>query len=324
MEKYIFIRFAIAICAPVFLIITTINASNASAYESKEHIHISELSDESVVELIMAYYRLMPDAVKGLMQELNVDIFIMPSEWLMSSELNAKSASEGGVAGAYSTSGVVYVNENGEIKSIQEYGKIVCYTDMDELFFPEQLIHEAGHELEYMNVYLTGFYPDTEWFPYSRTSEFERIYTSESISVSTIDTLAELNCKRGKEEFFAELFRLYCEYPDNLKTVAPESYGYMEMVLNDLAEKKNALVKEREEKELEEKKKQAEVDLIKEEIENLKQERESTITISKPKPLNKYIQKDKLLEELNNKYQEKKRKERIMVIANTIADMFQK
>ena len=210
---------------------------NVTRY-SDSNVYISPLSNQSDVSKLLACYDKIPTYVKNAMKYLGINIYIIPIEWQSGEDLDAYSSTPLSIVGAYSTSGSIERNSRGEVIKVVSPGKVICYTDMDELFYPEQLIHEVGHELEYMTVMLEKKYTGFGWFPLSMSAGMNELYTSEETiaALNSIDYLTSVNILRGCTEGFAELFRLYCTKPQELKKASQKSYDFIDGVMKDFDE----------------------------------------------------------------------------------------
>ena len=202
------------------------------------NVYISPLSEQEDVSRLLACYNKLPESVKSAMNYLGIKIYIIPVEWQSGEDLDAYSSTPMSLVGAYSTSGSIERTSGGEITKIISPGKVVCYTDMDELFYPEQLVHEVGHELEYMTVMFERKYTAFGWFPLSMSAGMNALYTSEETiaALNSIDYLTSVNILRGCTEGFAELFRLYCLKPQELKNASPKAYAYIEKAMKEFSE----------------------------------------------------------------------------------------
>lgn len=101
------------------------------------------------------------------------------------------------------------------------------YYSNNTAYFPENIIHEIGHQLDWMSVYANnGNYKGT-LCGISDSPEWKSLYQANVSKLATIDALASSNMPFSASEGFADSFRLAYQKPDTLKTVCPEVYQYI-------------------------------------------------------------------------------------------------
>ena len=137
-------------------------------------------------------YTYLPDSIIG---KLNIPI------WILEEDLGAKCGDEPGTVLGMTS----YVNG----KTIKiEY-------DTDQRTIDEAVLHEIGHALDSQT--------------YSRTSEWNSIYSCESINAGANNYLIS-----SPAEYFAFAFSEYYKNPNGLSNKAPYSYRYIERFVNEI------------------------------------------------------------------------------------------
>ena len=114
----------------------------------------------------------------------------------------------------------VSYNGSGKITKISAPVAIYIYHDTTRA---DTYIHECGHALDNIASYITGYYID---HAISNSSEWQSLYATYGPIMATFDGNASVNMYKSSEAF-AEAYRLYFSYPQQLQTRCPEVYTFV-------------------------------------------------------------------------------------------------
>lgn len=113
-------------------------------------------------------------------------------------------------------------NSSKKITKVSVPVSIYIYHDASRA---DSYIHECGHALDYIAEYITGYYKGS--MPISNSSEWSNLYNNYGIVMASFDRSAAVNVPRDKNEGFAEAYRLYFSYPQQLQSQCPEVYNFV-------------------------------------------------------------------------------------------------
>ncbi len=85
-------------------------------------------------------------------------------------------------------------------------------------------LHECGHALDYVAEYITGYNKGN--YAISSSSKWKNLYSKYALTMASFDAPAS-NTMSGTAEGFAEAYRLYITYPQQLQTTCPEVYTFV-------------------------------------------------------------------------------------------------
>lgn len=88
----------------------------------------------------------------------------------------------------------------------------------------DSYIHECGHALDKIAEYITGTYRGEK--PISNSSEWQSLYATYGSTMATFDATSSVNTYNSSEAF-AEAYRLYFSYPNQLQSRCPEVYNFV-------------------------------------------------------------------------------------------------
>lgn len=147
------------------------------------------------------------------------------------SKANKNSIKEKAIATSFGPT-CKYDKANGNVY----YGTIKSgwteYYSNSNVIFPESVIHEVGHHIDWISVPLSNVYKDTTC-GISDSFEWTSLYNENKDKMSEIDYLASKNTNINKSEGFAEAFRLFCEKPEILSNICPDIYYYLENIVTE-------------------------------------------------------------------------------------------
>lgn len=124
-----------------------------------------------------------------------------------------------------------YNTKTGEIVNIDQKGYITLYL-IDSLNYETgTVIHEIAHELDYIEGFENGY--KGYMCGFSDSERWNELYNLEAGRYIKFDRMSKGNVGVSKSEGFAEAFRLYFLYPDQLKRFAPQTYLYIEEIVEN-------------------------------------------------------------------------------------------
>lgn len=92
-------------------------------------------------------------------------------------------------------------------------------------FRADTYYHECGHALDDIAEYITGYYKGQK--PISNSPEWQSLYSKYGATMASFDISAATNVFRNSNEGFAEAYRLYFSYPQQLQSNCPEVYAFV-------------------------------------------------------------------------------------------------
>jgi hypothetical protein len=90
-------------------------------------------------------------------------------------------------------------------------------------------LHECGHALDFIAEYITGYYKGN--YTISSSSKWKSLYSKYAPVMACFDIPAANNMYDATEGF-AEAYRLYLTYPQDLQTYCPEVYSFIANQIN--------------------------------------------------------------------------------------------
>lgn len=112
-------------------------------------------------------------------------------------------------------------NGSNKITKIGAPVSIYIYHDTSRA---DAYIHECGHALDDISEYITGYYQGQH--PISNSTEWQNLYSKYGSTMASFDSNASVNMYKASEGF-AEAYRLYFTYPQQLLSRCPEVYSFV-------------------------------------------------------------------------------------------------
>lgn len=113
---------------------------------------------------------------------------------------------------------------NSSTKKISSVSAPVSLYIYSNAFRADTYFHECGHALDDIGEYITGYYQGQH--PISNSSEWQGLYAKYRSALASFDANASVNTYNASEAF-AEAYRLYFSYPQQLKSLCPEVYTFV-------------------------------------------------------------------------------------------------
>ena len=171
--------------------------------------------DEQYIDAQMAAYAILNTnpGVLDLFTQEGVQIYLTHS---------VPRYERAGFDGVCYSATLSYDNATKKITKINSPVSIYIYHDTTRV---DSYIHECGHALDNIAEYITGYYKGS--YPISNSTEWINLYNTYAPTMATFDISAATNVPRDHVEGFAEAYRLYHSYPQQLQSRCPEVYNFV-------------------------------------------------------------------------------------------------
>ncbi len=151
------------------------------------------------------------------------DLFIQEGIKIYVMQSAAKFNSNGGAIAGTTYGATVYYNTSSKkIYNVTAPIEVYVYSNTNS---PDAFFHECGHALDYIAEYITGYYKGNRAI--STSSQWQTIFSKYAQTMASFDAFASGNMGDSVEGF-AEAYRLYLRYPQQLKSFCPEVYSFVD------------------------------------------------------------------------------------------------
>lgn len=211
-------RFIISILS-VVLICSTIYTNNLKAYASYDEV-IPFCFDNTVSNYANIRSRTYPQVFSITPIEI-WDLFIQEGVKIYVTSSAPRFNTNGGAINGQTYGASVYFNPSSKkLQSVNAPVEIYISNTANV----DTYLHECGHALDFIAEYITGYYKGNHTI--SSSSKWKSLYSKYAPVMACFD-LPAANNMYDATEGFAEAYRLYLTYPQDLQAYCPEVYSFV-------------------------------------------------------------------------------------------------
>lgn len=174
--------------------------------------HNNQPNQKELDEVAACYKAYLPEGVKNFLVNNGIKVYIKGDE-----------VRSDALAIAYAP--LIYMGRNNKVSKIGEPGYVVYYANSAKNYYPNSLIHEIGHEIDYYASISSGYFTNSG-YGISMSQEWLDLYYKYYADLYKIDALTRANVCRSNVEGWAELVRVLYVNPNAILEISPALYSF--------------------------------------------------------------------------------------------------